>query len=106
MSNRPDPSTDFVGSIRWLMEKFDRFEKIVAEANAERKITAFEAARRLGMPAKHFYQPWRVPGFAEGGSLHTLAEWREWMEAKSDRERRQEFDTLGRRALKRARATA
>jgi len=104
MSDRPDPSTDFVGSIKWLMDKFERFERIVAEANPERNITAAEAARRLGLPRQHFYQPWRIPGFCEGGSLHTLDEWKNWMEEKSDRERRQEFDTLGRRALKRARA--
>jgi len=104
MSDRPDPSTDFVGSIKWLMDKFERFEKVVAEANPEKRITAAEAARRLGPPAKYFYQPWRIPGFAEGGSLHTLPEWQEWMEEKSDRERRQEFDTLGRWALKKARA--
>ena len=106
MSDRPDPSTDFVGSIRWLMERFDRFEKIVADANPERRITAVEAARRLGLPKKYFYQPWRVPGFADSGSLHTLAEWREWMDAKPDRERRKEFDTTGRRELKKMRATA
>jgi len=106
MCDRPAPSTDFVGSIRWLMERVDRFERIVAEGSPERRITAAEAARRLGLPKKYFYQPWRVPGFAASGSLHTLAEWREWMDAKSDRERRQEYDTTGRRALKKMREPA
>ena len=105
MPNRPDPSVDFIGSIKWLMDKFERFEKVVAEANPEKRITAAEAARRLGLPAKYFYQPWRIPGFAEGGSLHTLDEWQEWMEGKSDKERRREFDMTGRRELKKMRAT-
>jgi hypothetical protein len=102
--NRPDPATDFVGSIKWLMEKFEDLERFL-DANPERKITAAEAARRLGLPGRYFYQPWRIPGFAASGSLHTLTEWKHWMDEKSDRERRRDFDTAGLRKRK-ARATA
>jgi hypothetical protein len=49
--NRPDPSVDFVGSIKWLMDKFESLEKFVA-TYPEKKVTAAEASRLLGLPKR------------------------------------------------------
>lgn len=105
--SRPDPATDFVGSIKWLMDKIESWEKYVANGD-EKRVSALAAARLLGYSRQYFYKPWRRPNFSASGSLHTISEWRRWVEEKTDRERHAEYDRINNIARKRreARATA
>lgn len=88
--NRPDPAVDLIGFLRVMGEQIDS----LLEREAERRVTAAEAARTLGYGPRHFDgKPWRIPGFGAFGTMHALSAWKDWL-ARPETERRAEWDAM------------
>ena len=96
-ADRPDPATDLVGALRWIMDSFEKLNADIVAIHAgqdERRVNATDAAKALGFPPKYFHNtPWRVPGFGAEGRYYTLATWRAWV-ARPEADRRAEWDAM------------
>jgi len=88
--SRPDPATDLVGALRYVMDGLDDLKR----DRAARKHNASEAARELGYNARYFHgRPWRIPSFGLHGLMHPLSVWKAWDE-RPEAERRAEWDAM------------
>lgn len=90
--DRPDPATDLVGSLRWIMQRIEE----LGREREEECINASEFARRTGHHPGYFSPgtyPWRVPHFGARGSLFPFSEWREWYD-RGEKALRSEWDAI------------
>jgi len=99
---RPDPASDLVGSMRWLMDQIEAMK----QSSSGRRLSASAAAEALGYGPRYLHgKPWCIPGFGLSGNLHTLGAWETWL-ARPEAERRAEWDAMGIRSRRLARGVA
>lgn len=101
MSSRPDPATDLVGSLRWIMERLEALE----DHKGEKLLSASAAAVNFGHGRNYLLQPWRIPGFGLKGTRHTLSAWTAWLD-RPEAERRAEWDAMSIKDRRAARGAA
>lgn len=102
MTARPDPALDLVGYLRWLGDRIEQFQSSMDNV----KLGAATAAVALGYKRGYFHgKPWRIPGFGQGGYMHTLQVWRDW-DHRPEADRRAEWDAKNPVDRRKARVTA
>lgn len=102
----PNPRENPLAFYEWLGDAAEAILGYIQQQHSGRRVSASEAARELGYNPRFFHgRPWRIPGYGLKGTMHTLAEWEDWI-ARPEAERRSEWETMPLNQKRNARGVA